>query len=93
MDKGVIEDYDHTTTMDECKLDETNTYYQFILWSVGPPFVQLPLFWINNKTALLDAYTRENEYLSLMYTMYTSAQLIPLLTFRLVRTWYEESTH
>ena len=31
MDKGVNKDHDHMTTMNECELDETNTYGQKIL--------------------------------------------------------------
>jgi hypothetical protein len=38
-------------------------------------------------------YNRENQYLSLMRTMYTLVpQIMPLLTLMWVRMWYEEST-
>ena len=43
MDKGIIEDYDHVTTMNECELDETDTYYHFWLKTSRPPFGHVPL--------------------------------------------------
>ena len=72
MNKVVIKDYNHMTTMDENMnwMKVTHVLSNFSL-NLRPPFVNLHLLQI--YSSLSTVYTREKLQLSLMYIMYRVA--------------------
>ena len=72
MDKEVIEDFYHMITMDKCELDETNTSNLKISLNHWAPFCTFTYTW-KFSIAFKIVHTRENEYLSFLYTMCTNA--------------------
>ena len=67
MDKIVIGDYHHMKTMD----DIINCHFLFFLFFVMAPFCTPP-FTSKFLIAFLDVNNKEEQYPSLMYTMYNN---------------------
>ena len=72
MDKGVVENFYHITNMGECELNETNTFIlKTKFQTLGPLFFIYLHF--KRKKAFQNVRTLENQYFSLIHSMYANA--------------------
>ena len=95
MDKGVIDDFCHTTTTNECtKLDETNTLIVKNFSKLQDSLLYIYLSFRKKITTISKCtyYKKKINTSPLCIVCRQTPQITLLLTFTLVRTWYEESS-
>ena len=93
MKKVLTEDYHHMTRMDEnvnC-MKLTHLLLNFPL-NLRAPFCTTT-FYFKVLIAFLNVHNRDNNTFLLCKLCMLISRIIPILTFRLVHTWYEEYSH